>query len=504
MSDRQAAENEPARDRKAQDRDLTSGPVAANLLRLAGPMLFGIAAVISVQLVDTYFVGRLGTDALAALSFSFPVALTLTSLSIGLAAGAASVVSRAVGEGEQDRLHRRATDALLLASVIAVLMAGAGILLVRPLFQLLGAEGDVLELVVAYMRIWFVSLPFVVVPMVANAMVRACGDAFWPSFIMIAASVVNAAVTPVLIFGVCPVPELGIEGAALGTLVARALSLLMALYLVLKRDRIVEARVPEARPFLRSAREVLRIGLPAAIGNASNPAGIAVATALIAVLGSQVVAGFGVATRLEAFAILPMLALSSAIGPMAGQNWGAGEIGRVRRALGIAFAICAAWSLLLAGLFALFGETIAGWFASEAAVAEEAARYLHIVPISLWGYGVAIVAAGGYNGIGKSLTGLAYSLTRIAVFYVPMVWVASRIDGSETVYTAIAVANGLGGIAIAWHSLSWLKKAEARARVETADSDGHGRQGQGGDRTQQDERAGVASATEARTDPASC
>lgn len=496
MSDPQPSEDASNRHHDSDDRDLTSGPVSINLLRLAGPMLFGIAAVISVQLVDTYFVGRLGTDALAALSFSFPVALTLTSLSIGLAAGAASVVSRAVGEGEQRRLHRRATDALLLAAVIAVLMAATGILLVRPLFQLLGAEGEVLELVVAYMRIWFVSLPFVVVPMVANAMVRACGDAFWPSFIMIAASVLNAAVTPLLIFGWGPVPGLGIEGAALGTLVARVLSLGMALYLVLKRDRLVEARVPEARTFLRSAREVLWIGLPAAIGNASNPAGIAVATALVAVLGSQVVAGFGVATRLEAFAILPMLALSSAIGPMAGQNWGAGEIGRVRKALGIAYAVCAGWSLLLAGVFALFGQTIAGWFASEGAVAEEAARYLHIVPISLWGYGVAIVAAGGYNGIGKSLTGLSYSLTRIAVFYVPMVWIASRIDGSETVYMAIAAANGLAGIAIAWHSLRWLKRAEQQGLVEETDRAGSGDGG--------DPRDEAASAGGTRTDPASC
>ncbi|MBY6205330.1 MATE family efflux transporter [Halomonas denitrificans] len=495
-NDREIDRENDSANARSKDRDLTSGPVSVNLLRLAGPMLFGIAAVISVQLVDTYFVGRLGTDALAALSFSFPVALTLTSLSIGLAAGAASVVSRAVGEGQQDRMHRRATDALLLASVIAVLMAAVGILLVRPLFQLLGAQGDVLDLVVAYMRIWFLSLPFVVVPMVANAMVRACGDAFWPSFIMIAASVVNAAVTPLLIFGWGPVPGLGIEGAAVGTLVARVLSLAMALYLVLKRDRLVEARVPAVRPFLRSAREVLWIGLPAAIGNASNPAGIAVATALIAVLGSQVVAGFGVATRLEAFAILPMLALSSAIGPMAGQNWGAGEIGRVRKALGIAYAICAGWSLLLAGLFALFGQTIAGWFASETSVAEEAARYLHIVPISLWGYGVAIVAAGGFNGLGKSLTGLSYSLTRIAVFYVPMVWIASRIDGSETVYAAIAAANGLAGIAIAWHSLRWLKKAEQQGLAEDADGD----RSEGGSDRQDD----TAPAGNTRTDPARC
>lgn len=443
--------------------DLTRGSVAVSLLRLAGPMLFGIAAVISIQLVDTYFVGRLGTDPLAALSFSFPVALTLTSLAIGLAAGAASVVSRSIGRGQKAGARRRAADALVLSSTLAVLMATAGILLVRPMFRILGAEGEVLELVVDYMRIWFVSLPFVVVPMVSNAMLRAWGEAFWPSFTMIAASLINAALTPLLVFGAGPIPAFGIEGAALGTLLARVLSLAMALYLVVVRQRIVKFCIPKLRAFVGSARRILVIGIPAALGNASNPAGMAVATALIAVLGSQTVAAFGVATRLEAFAILPMLALSSAIGPVTGQNWGAGRVDRVRRVLGLAYALCAAWAVVLALLFAFFGRTIAGWFASEPAVAEGAVEYLHIVPISLFGYGVAIVAAGGFNGIGRSLTGLGYSLTRTMVFYVPLVWIASRLDGSQTVYYAIAVANALAGLTIAAHSLWVLRRVERSA-----------------------------------------
>lgn len=451
---------------RGQDRsDLTQGSVGAALLRLAGPMLFGIAAVISVQLVDTYFVGKLGTEPLAALSFTFPVALTLTSLAIGMAAGAASVVSRSIGQGRRRNARRRAFDALVLATTIAVALAALGLVLVRPLFELLGADGQVLEYVVAYMRIWFLSLPFVVVPMVANSMLRAWGEAFWPSFTMIAASVINAGATPLLIFGYGPVPEMGIEGAAAATLLARMISLAMALYLVSVHKRIVRFCLPGVKAFADSARRILAVGIPAALGNASNPAGVIVATALIAVLGSQTVAAFGVATRIEAFAILPMLALSSAIGPVTGQNWGAGRIDRARQALMIAFGFCAAWAVVLAGLFWMFGETVAGWFASEPAVAEEAAVYLAIVPLSLFGYGIAIVAAGAFNGIGRSVTGLGYSLTRALIFYVPLVWAASRIDGSRTVYLAIAAANALAGFTIAGHSL-WILKRIERTRSD--------------------------------------
>lgn len=444
-------------------RDLTSGRVWFNMLQLAGPMLVGIAAVMSVQLVDTYFVGRLGTDPLAALSFSFPVALTLASLSIGLSAGAASVIARAVGRGHRRRTKRLATDSLVLTIVIVALMTTAGLLTLEPVLRMLGAEAGILEMALAYMRIWYLSLPFLVVTMVSNAMVRASGDAFWPSAIMVTSAVLNVIATPILVFGVGPVPALGIEGAALGTLFARLVSAVLALYLVIWRDRLVVPVRRGLRRFFRSAGRVLGIGLPAAIGNASNPAGIAVATAVIAVLGSETVAAFGVATRLEAFAILPMLALSASIGPVVGQNWGGDRADRVELALKTAYVLGAGWSLLLALVFWAFGRTIAGAFASEPSVADEAARYLWIVPVSLWGYGISIIAAGAYNALGKPLIGLSYSLTRTAVFYVPLVWIASRVDGSTTVYGAIALANALAGLLVAVDSLFRVRRlANAR------------------------------------------
>lgn len=447
-------------------RDMTSGRVWARLVQLAGPMLFGIAAVMSVQLVDTYFVGKLGTDPLAALSFSFPIALTMASLSIGLSAGAASVVARAVGRGHRRRTRRLATDSLILTIVVILGLTSIGLGTLDPVLRVLGAEADILDMAAAYMRIWYLSLPFLVVTMVCNAMVRASGDAAWPSTIMTSSAVLNVIATPVLVFGAGPVPALGIEGAALGTLLARIVSAVLALYLVMLRDRLVVSVRRSLGRFFKSAGKVLGVGLPAAIGNASNPAGIAVATALVAVLGSETVAAFGVATRLEAFAILPMLALSASIGPVVGQNWGADRSDRVALALKTAYALSAGWSLLLALFFWTLGRPIAGAFASEPSVADEAARYLWIVPVSLWGYGISIIAAGAFNALGKPLMGLCYSLTRTAVCYVPLVWVASRLDGATTVYAAIAVANALAGILVAADSLFRIRRLAARSAMK--------------------------------------
>jgi putative MATE family efflux protein len=439
-------------------RDLTSGPVWLNLVRLAGPMLFGIAAVMSVQLVDTYFVGRLGTTPLAALSFSFPIALTLASLSIGLSAAAASVVSRAFGRGHHRRTRRLATDSLMLTVAVMMPLTGLGLLTVDPVLRILGADGRILEMAAAYMRIWYLSLPFLVVTMVSNAVVRASGDASSPSAIMVTSAVLNVVLTPILVFGPGPVAALGIEGAALATLLARIIGACCALYLVIRRDRLVVSLRRGLRRFFRSAGLFFAVGLPAAVGNASNPLGIAVATAVIATLGSETVAAFGVATRLEAFAILPMLALSASIGPVVGQNWGGDRADRVRLALKTAYGLSAAWSLFLAVFFWALGQPIATAFASEPNVADEAALYLWIVPLSLWGYGVSIIAAGAFNALGKPLIGLGYSLTRTALFYVPLVWIASRMDGSTTVYASIAIANTLAGALVAADSLLRVKR----------------------------------------------
>jgi putative MATE family efflux protein len=436
----------------SDQRNLTTGPVWQNLLRLAWPMLFGIAAVISVHVVDTFFVGMLGTAPLAALSFSFPVAFTLASLSIGLSAGAASVVSRAVGRGHRRRSQRLATDSVILTGIVISALTALGLATVSPVLRLLGADGEILNMAAAYMQIWYLSLPFLAITMVANAMVRACGDAKAPSSIMLSSAALNLIFTPALVFGFGPIPALGIEGAALATLGARIFSAGCAVYVLVWRDRLVVSFRRGARRFIGSAGYVFSIGLPAAIGNASNPLGIAVATSLVAVLGSETVAAFGVATRLESFAIIPLLALSAAIGPVAGQNWGAGYAKRVEQALKTAYLLSVIWALFLAVFFWLLGRPIAEAFASEASVAEEATRYLHIVPISLWGYGIAIIAAGGFNALGRPGLGLAYSLTRIALFYVPLVWMASRLDGTTTVFTAIAIANGLAGIVIAFES----------------------------------------------------
>lgn len=442
----------------AASRDLTQGSISKTLFSLAGPMMLGIVAMVSVSIIDTYFVGKLGTQELTALSFTFPVAMAVTSIAIGLGAGAASVVSRAIGADNIKDAKRLTTDAFVLAMFIVVFIAVLGFLFVEPLFALLGADDEVLSLIVRYMSIWFIGLPFLVIPMIANSVLRALGDAFWPSIIMIGSSFVNMAVTPLLIFGWGPIPAFDIEGAAYGTLFAQVITTLFAVYLVIGREHMFLWALPPLQELKNSWQRVLSVGIPASLGNAVNPVGMTIVTAILAGYGDITVAAFGVAGRIESLVAIPMLALSSAIGPVAGQSWGRGNVQRVIDALKQSYWACFLWSLVLAVVLWVFAEPIVRLFTNEEAVSSQASVYLMIVPLTLWGYGCVIVAAGGYNSLGKSVSGLGFYLIRTALLYVPLSFAASLLADSTMVYFAIAMSNVVAGGLCVIISLNWLKK----------------------------------------------
>ena len=269
--------------------------------------------------------------------------------------------------------------------------------------------------------------------------------------------------TPILMLGLLGFPELEIEGVALATLIARIIMFIATVTMLRWGMSLMALRVPHWRDFIHASRSILRVAGPASAGNMANPIGVAIVTAILAANGDVVVAAFGVATRIEAFACLPMLALSSAIGPFAGQNWGAGKIGRIKRALHFCFLISAINAAVLILLFFFAGDWLAGLFASEEAVREKAVSYLLLVSFSLWGYGIVVTTAAAMNGIGRSEMGLAFYAIRMLVLYVPLAYLASVFADTRAVFIAIAVTNALAGLICAFWALRWLEQQGRQA-----------------------------------------
>jgi putative MATE family efflux protein len=446
--------------------NLAEGDIARHLIRLTIPMFLGISSMIVAAMIDTIYVGWIGTLELAAVSFTFPVVMALSTLPMGIGVGAASIIARVTGAGDPERVSRLATDAMLLVSALVIAGALALYPFVTDLFVALGADPDILPLSVRYMQIWLSGLPFFAIPMVATTVMRAVGNARLPGFLMSAGAGLQVMLAPVLIFGVPGFWDgVGFEGAAWGFVLSRVLTFgVTAFFLVRMGLFVVDARSIADR--MASWREVLRIGVPSMVSNLVGPVSLAVTVALLAGHGYAVVAGFGVASRIESLATMVLMALSSSTGPFVGQNWGAGRPDRIRQAQSLGYRFAFAWGVIAFAVLAIFGRTLVGWINADPAVVEATYLYLLILPITYGFLGTGMVAGSTFVALGRPLQPLILSASRMIVFYVPMALVLEGWLGFTGVFIAAAVCNVLMGTAAFFWIRSFL--ATRTAEIESA------------------------------------
>jgi len=430
---------------------LTEGPVGRHLIDMTVPVLFGISMMMAQGLIDTWFLGQVGDRELAAFGFGFPILMIVTSVAIGLGAGTSSVVARAIGAGDHRRARRLATDSLFLGFLITLVICAIGILTINPMFRLLGAPEDMLPMIRSFMTILYSGVPFVVVGMIGMASMRATGDTRLPSMLMVIAAILNVALDPILIFGVGPIPAMGLDGAATAALIARATIFAGTVYLMRYRLDMLSFNKPDPEELRKSWRDILHVGIPAAGTNAIVPLGAVLVTAMIARIGTDAVAGFGVATRIESMMLVIFYAMSSIIGPFVGQNFAAGRERRILRALWLCTLFCLASGLVIAGILALLSDFLPRLFSDSEAVMEVTSLFLWIVPISYGTYGMVMVMNASFNGLGKPMPAVWISVARILVLYVPCAFIGLRLYGLVGIFAAYAIANIVSGIgAYAW------------------------------------------------------
>lgn len=444
---------------------LVEGPVAGTLARLAGPMLVAMLGMVGFNMVDTCFIGQLGTNPLAAISFTFPVVLVIASVTMGLGIGSGSVIARAIGEGKHDRVQRLTTDALGLAFGVVLILSIIGLFTVKPLFTALGANPQLVQLISQYMWIWYLGMPVLVIPMVGNGAIRATGDTRTPASIMLVALVGNTLLDPLLIFGLGPIPAMGLRGAALATMGARAITLVAALYILGHRDKMLCFNRPALAEVLESWRAILYIGVPAALTNLIMPVSMALVTRIVSSFGVAAVAGFGVATRLQMLPIMVVNALGSVLVPFVGQNWGAGQIGRIKSAVNLSNRFALAVGATAVALFWVVGASVARLFNANPDVVHTVVLYGDIVGFG-WGLqGVVALCSAAFNALNRPLPSTVLSLLRMAVLYVPLAWALSHWLGLVGVFIAALVANIVTGVtAVPWvnNVISRLPRTEGK------------------------------------------
>lgn len=306
-----------------------------------------------------------------------------------------------------------------------------------------------------YLWVYYPGTVLFALTMVAGNVMRARGDAPTPGLVMTPGALLNLALDPLLIFGWGPLPRLELRGAALAMVVSRLAMAGVLVYFVAVRMRLLLPRRHGFAGFAQSTREILHVGLPAMATQLIGPVSGAIITRLLASHGDTMVAGFGVAGRIEAVAVMLLFALSGSIGPFVGQNWGAGAHARVAAAMRVSYRFCLIWGALAWALLALAAGAIVPLVDDNPAVVDVAQRYLTVLPVSYGLWGVLMMASAAFNSLRRPLPFTMLSATRMLALNVPLAMAGDALFDYSGIFYATAVANVVMGV---WGCL-WLERA---------------------------------------------
>mgnify|MGYP000428925957 CR=1 FL=1 len=421
---------------------MTQASVNGMLLRMAAPISLGMLSTFLFQIVDTYFVGQLGSAELAALSFSSTAYLLFLSVFMGLSVGVSAVVAKTMGTGDPKLARGLTMVSLALVLILSVGFGYGAYVAIVPMFTALGAAPDILPLVATYMGIIYLSFPFLMLGIIGSGAARAIGITKETEIIFGIAGLVNLVFDYLLIFGIGPFPELGLAGAAWATAMSFVFIFVGVMVILARHGLIGFGAMPGA---LSGLRDILRFSVPTISMQILVPATGMFTTYLLAGYGSEAVAAFGIASRIEMLALIGIFAVSMAITPFVAQNFGAKEHDRIDTAVIFAGKASIYLGVLLFVVLALLGPFIARIFSDDPTVVRFVGLYFKIVAISYGFQGIVNVTVAIFNGL--QMPGMALKLMGIRTFVIvfPLLLVGSFI-GLWWILIALALGNVLAAV----------------------------------------------------------
>jgi len=442
-------------------KDLTQGAIGPWLFRLTTPMVMGIFSIFLFNIVDTYFISMLGTQPLAAISFTFPITMLVMNVAIGLSIATGALVARSLGQKDLNKAKYWVTCSVYFSLIIGLILGLAGTAFLDPLFKLLGASDELMPFIQDYMVIWFLGSVCLMMMIIINASLRATGNTKLPSFIMLGSALLNGILDPLLIFGIGPFPRLEVQGAAIATLISWVVALAFVLH-KLHHDKLIELAFPQQ--FRDAIKKISSLAIPAAATNMLGPFASAILIAWVAEYGTHAVAAYGVGSRLEPIALIVIFAFTASLPPFVGQNHGAKQYLRIEEALRKSMMFIFVWQLVIYSILALAAKPLSQLFSDELEVQKIIQLFIYIVPLSYIGLGFCLVSTATINALHKTRFSLQINIVRLFVLYLPFAWLGKEWGGLQGLFIGCAIGNVLIGLAIVLffrhvrHSQTWQKK----------------------------------------------
>ena len=414
----------------AKANSLVSDPIPKLIRMIAVPASVGFFFNTMYNVTDTYFAGYLSTEALAALSLSFPVFFIIIALSSGISTGTSAILANALGSGNVEMARHRAKQALSFGMFLAVALTLIGLASAPALFRTLGAEGAYLETALRYINPIFMGAVFFIFSFLFNAMLSARGDTKTFRNVLIAGFFLNILLDPMFMFGWGPLPAFGIAGIAWATVIIECLGTLYMAHKVRATGLLAGTTFASLRPEKEAFNDISAQGFPAGLSMMTVAIGVFVITYFLAAFGQEAVAAYGIATRIEQIALLPMIGLNIAALTLVGQNNGARRFDRIRETISKVFTYAFWISVTGTVILLLLAPLLMRIFTDDAAVISIGVPYLRIAAFLFFSYGTLFLSDAILRGFKKPLVPLIMGLARQIV--VPLILFSSMVFVFET------------------------------------------------------------------------
>ncbi len=395
--------------------NLTTGSIPVQLFRLSSPIMFGMLMFTLYLLTDLWFVGRLGPDAVAALSISSNVFFVHLGLSFIIGTGAMSLIAQAFGAGNHDYASKIFEQSLILCLIAGTLAAGTGLILAQPYIRFFGGTGMALKWGVEYFQIYSVSLLFLLLLHVFSACYRGMGDTKTSMFIMLQSLVLNIILDPILIFGLAGSPALGVKGAALASLISQVYGVLIYIYLVFIKKQHVQLKIPRSLN-LAIIRQSLAIGIPSGLAYFLLTANLLITYKVVSPHGTQALASLGIGFRIVQAIYLLTIAISEAMAAMVGQNHGANNHDRVVNTFLTGWRISSIIMLTGTIICWMFPGFFIQFFSKDPQVIHYGILYLKIISLANVAVGTVLTVSAVFQGLGKTYPTLVCALVDNILF----------------------------------------------------------------------------------------
>jgi putative MATE family efflux protein len=426
-----------------RSQNLLEGPILRSLLSLAVPIALANVLQAAYQLIDAFWVGRLGGAAVAAVSVSTPITFLTIALGAGFAIAGSTLIAQYFGAGNHEMVDHVAAQTLLTVVLLSLVLGALGFIAAPGILRLMGVAPDVYAGAVGFMRVSFVGLVFNFFFFMFQSIMRGVGEARFPVVVVLGTVLLNFLLDPLFIFGAGPIPALGVMGAAMATVGTQSLAAVVALVVLLRGRFGIHLAWRDFTPDPAYIRRAFRLGFPASIEQSARALGLTVLTFLIATFGTTTMAAYGVGSTVVQLVMIPAMGLSMAVSALVGQNIGAGQIdraariGRLGSALG--FGLLTAMGVIAFG----FAPWIVRFFVpGDPSVIAAGSEFLRIVALS-WGFlGLQLSMTGVLRASGNMVMTMMLTLVSQWVLQFPLAYVLSRHTalGSRGIWWAFPIS----------------------------------------------------------------